>query len=698
MLLCFRNLMLTLAALSCWQTCQRLAATSSMFLVVFAAALTDTRAVHVLLGVYALVGVWWLMCAYWGRLEGHLPARSRRSVPVRAVVVTVFLLLLAAAAGMSSLAGGTTTTALAGWIPSSGGTGQHDPFARAGVGDGDMLVRAQEQAESVGAVDSDLFLTSKMPSLYDMLNETFGEADNCKKHHPTEKAIGLSSDEKVLELGHEPTRSEDAGREFTTVRRRTDRRRRNLEHRLSDAVLFVAGRTPLHLRQEVFDHFDGITWSRTPALNNPLPLRMQQVGDQHWVNTLSPPDRPIFHGREVHTIKITSLATNRIPAPAHLTRASIDRVDRLDMYRRAEADIVRLDRTTIPRFTVIHLESHLPDPVRLRDVALRPLVAGPSCSVVNSLGELRSDPQGESPTLEVPSTQAQSRVRQLAESWVADVPPGWTQVEAIVSRLRTEYEFDPDARATGATDDVVGEFLFETRRGPSYLFASAAAVMLRSLGYPTRMVNGFYADPARYNSRARHTPVFADDAHFWPEVHLGRRTWVAVEPTPGYELLAPPRSWSEKMSTVLSALVIWLWAHRLALVLIACNGVAAILTRRLWLGILALGAWRLAMCVRPASALASWTVWLIERRARLAGRARPSGRTLSGWYLASAQSASPEAAQALRQLLQLGQRMFYAPHSGRKQVPESELTIVETCRAVARHWTVRRLRTCLGSA
>ena len=150
------------------------------------------------------------------------------------------------------------------------------------------------------------------------------------------------------------------------------------------------------------------------------------------------------------------------------------------------------------------------------------------------------------------------------------------------------------------------------RRGPSYLFASAAAVMLRSLGYPTRMVSGFYADPARYNARARHTPVFRDDAHFWPEVHLGGRTWVAVEPTPGHELLGPPLSWSESISAALGTVSIWAWDHTLALVLMACSGVSVFFTCRLWLDFFAMAAWRLAMCVVPASAVASWTVWLIE--------------------------------------------------------------------------------------
>ena len=39
-----------------------------------------------------------------------------------------------------------------------------------------------------------------------------------------------------------------------------------------------------------------------------------------------------------------------------------------------------------------------------------------------------------------------------------------------------------------------------------------------------------------------------DDVHFWAEVRLSNGTWVAIEPTPGYELLPPVRPWSERIA------------------------------------------------------------------------------------------------------------------------------------------------------
>ena len=121
----------------------------------------------------------------------------------------------------------------------------------------------------------------------------------------------------------------------------------------------------------------------------------------------------------------------------------------------------------------------------------------------------------------------------------------------MIAALRQGYAHDRSATAPAGCTDVVAEFLLRSRRGPDYLFASAAAVLLRSLGYPTRVVSGLYAAPGRYDPRTRHTPVTGDDVHFWAEVRLPDGLWVAVEPTPGYELMPPVRPWSERIARAL---------------------------------------------------------------------------------------------------------------------------------------------------
>src|SRR5438067_13749267 len=60
------------------------------------------------------------------------------------------------------------------WLPTSGGTGGYDPFTRGGVNDGDDEVKG-DNARSTGMTQSDTFLDSPLPSLYDMFNDRYGE-------------------------------------------------------------------------------------------------------------------------------------------------------------------------------------------------------------------------------------------------------------------------------------------------------------------------------------------------------------------------------------------------------------------------------------------------------------------------------------------------------------------------------------------
>ena len=86
-------------------------------------------------------------------------------------------------------------------------------------------------------------------------------------------------------------------------------------------------------------------------------------------------------------------------------------------------------------------------------------------------------------------------------------------------------------------------FLFEQRRGDDYAFATAACLLLRSLGYPCRFVEGLYADPRRLDPKTQQTPVqMPGDLHTWVEVMLPGHDWIVVEPTPGFDVLGPEQS------------------------------------------------------------------------------------------------------------------------------------------------------------
>ena len=233
-------------------------------------------------------------------------------------------------------------------------------------------------------------------------------------------------------------------------------------------------------------------------------------------------------------------------------------------------------------------------------------------------------------TNHLPADVFSDRIRHLAEQWTEGIPRGWLQIEAIETALRQNYAVDRDARPSEDCESPVGEFLFETKRGPEYLFASSAACLLRSLGYSTRMVSGFYAHPKNYDKGKLHTAVMAADAHFWCEVLIGLDTWITVEPSPGYELPGPPPG---LIAGVLQAAhLIWLTAVANAVPLVAAVLLTILLFayRRNIRERMATWHWRFFGTGTPperAVSLAS----LIDYRLLLAGRPRPIGTTLLRW-------------------------------------------------------------------
>jgi transglutaminase-like putative cysteine protease len=56
------------------------------------------------------------------------------------------------------------------------------------------------------------------------------------------------------------------------------------------------------------------------------------------------------------------------------------------------------------------------------------------------------------------------------------------------------------------------------------------AIMLRTLGIPSREVNGFL--PGEYNDVAGDYIVRASDAHSWVEAYFPGSGWVTFDPTP----------------------------------------------------------------------------------------------------------------------------------------------------------------------
>ena len=77
--------------------------------------------------------------------------------------------------------------------------------------------------------------------------------------------------------------------------------------------------------------------------------------------------------------------------------------------------------------------------------------------------------------------------------------------------------------------DPLEAFVFDARSGHCEYFSTALAVMLRTLGIPSRNVTGFIG--GLYNPYGRYYAIRQGDAHSWVEAHYDG-AWHVLDPTP----------------------------------------------------------------------------------------------------------------------------------------------------------------------
>jgi hypothetical protein len=121
------------------------------------------------------------------------------------------------------------------------------------------------------------------------------------------------------------------------------------------------------------------------------------------------------------------------------------------------------------------------------------------------------------------------RIADLAKEWVGKEKDPARMAKLIETRLRRDYRYDLES-PSGAADNPLDHFLFESRRGHCEFYSTAMAVMLRTLGVPTRNVTGFIG--GTYNRFGRYYAVRQGDAHSWIEVYVDKRGWSRFDPTP----------------------------------------------------------------------------------------------------------------------------------------------------------------------
>ncbi|WP_424642543.1 transglutaminaseTgpA domain-containing protein [Embleya sp. AB8] len=254
-------------------------------------------------------------------------------------------------------------------------------------------------------------------------------------------------------------------------------------------------------RLAVLDRFDGVTWH--PA------DRLARTGGRV-------PDPAASPSRRIElTQDITMQRLAGVWLPAADRPADVDLPSGIAPAVDPRSGALAVTVPTAPG-TAYRVRSRVPvhDPEHTQYASA---ADDPAATVLPS-----ADPAG----LPIP---AYDRLRTIAEQATAHSGFPYQQALRLAQWLRENHRYDPTA-TPGHTYRGLEYFLNESRRGTSEQFATAFAVLARSLGLPTRVVVGF-----RHGTRQPDGTwqVRGGDALAWPEVEFAGVGWVPFQPTPG---------------------------------------------------------------------------------------------------------------------------------------------------------------------
>jgi len=297
----------------------------------------------------------------------------------------------------------------------------------------------------------------------------------------------------------------------------------------------------IHWRGVAFDRYAKGQWSRL----NTAPVTQQKLEqtatrDRRYLQWDGPPPARALDELQSHLVRqdiwldpldsdvLFGASTPRIVEYAHTLRSRRPIVERNDE--------VRLEHGSTVHYTVWSQ------------------LAGPTSEALRAAsGTLPASYQSY---LQLPP-EITGRTRELARTITAGLTNQYDKAMAIKSWLAGNLSYTLVLADPGAQEPV-DFFLFDRKKGHCEYFASAFAVLARSVGIPTRQVNGFLG--GEWNEYQGYVAVRAGDAHSWDEVYFpgvagsagsAASGWVTIDPTPSADIDVLGRgspSWTARLA------------------------------------------------------------------------------------------------------------------------------------------------------
>ncbi len=122
-----------------------------------------------------------------------------------------------------------------------------------------------------------------------------------------------------------------------------------------------------------------------------------------------------------------------------------------------------------------------------------------------------------------------SRIEELAKKITSSDKNVYDKAESIKEYLIENMNYTITLE-NGTAGFPLEDFLFKNKSGHCEYFATAMVVLLREVGVPARIVNGFLG--GEWNNYGKFFLVRKSNAHSWVEVFFPQHGWVLFDPTP----------------------------------------------------------------------------------------------------------------------------------------------------------------------
>ena len=272
----------------------------------------------------------------------------------------------------------------------------------------------------------------------------------------------------------------------------------------------LRGPEPFYLRGMTYDLFDGKTWSRSEAADASTVLA---ASDDGWVDVApATPSRPSWRLR-IEDVGGRARATALWTLPG-TERVLLEDRARATGLRRCADGALFVERPAAWAAGAVYLTFGPATGRDRTDLWTRRCDAGVA----------------PAPTLVAPPPEAEAMLA-LAREVAGDATTPADRAARIEAWLRSpRFTYARSGLDVDRTRPVA-DFVLRARAGHCWCFASAMALMMRSLGQPARLAVGYR--PGDFLRTAGVWTVRGTDAHAWCEVFYERVGWIVYDPTPG---------------------------------------------------------------------------------------------------------------------------------------------------------------------